>query len=101
MSPTRQDLGQPAAIGRWLLAVVLSLHSASEGMAATVPVTTTADESDGSCLDGDCSLRDAIATAAAGDNVVLPAGTYTLTFGSQLLVDKNLTISGAGAESTI
>jgi Domain of unknown function (DUF5050)/Thrombospondin type 3 repeat len=57
-------------------------------------VTTTADSGPG-------SLRDTIASASPGDTIdfSLPANsTITLTSG-ELLVDKNLTISGPGANT--
>ncbi len=63
-------------------------------LAATITVTTAVDESDGSCLDGDCSLRDALATAVSGDTILIPSGDYVLTLG-QLLVDRDLTLDGA------
>ena len=66
---------------------------------ATLTVTKLEDTNDGFC-DLDCSLREAIDAAAPGDLVVLPAGTYTLTFGSQLTIDKDLTLMGAGADVT-
>lgn len=62
--------------------------------AAIIGVTTTVDEGDGSCTDGDCSLRDALATAVAGDSISIPSGTYVLTLG-ELVVDRNLTLDGA------
>ena len=68
--------------------------------AADVPVTTSTDEADLSCTDGDCSLRDALGTAAPGDRVVVPAGTYTLTEGTELLVTKSLTIAGDSSLTT-
>jgi uncharacterized repeat protein (TIGR01451 family)/CSLREA domain-containing protein len=67
--------------------------------ADTITVDTLTDESDGSCVVGDCSLRDAIAVAQAGDTIVFSVtGTITLTLG-ELTVDKNLTITGPGASS--
>ena len=47
--------------------------------AATVTVDVTTDTYDGSCADGDCSLRDGIATAGSGGTVLLPPGFYPLT----------------------
>lgn len=82
----------------FLFAVILLLASAVQ--AATITVTTTVDESDNSCVDGDCSLRDAVATASPGDVVAVPAGTYGLTLGN-IIVFNDLTIQGAGARVTI
>jgi CSLREA domain-containing protein len=67
--------------------------------AATVVVNTNADLNTGSCS-STCSLRDAVATANDGDTVQVPAGHYVLTLG-EIAFNKNLTIAGAGARSTI
>ena len=64
-------------------------------------VTKTGDTNDGSCDIADCSLREAIASGDSGDIIVIPAGTYTLTFGSELTIDTSLTLSGHGADTTI
>jgi CSLREA domain-containing protein len=63
-------------------------------------ITTTTDSDDGAC-DSHCSLREAIAAAGSGDTIGIPAGTYTLTVGSELNIDKNLTLIGADQASTI
>ena len=77
--------------------------------AATITVDTTDDELNS---DGDCSLREAIRAANTDsvvdncteglglDTVMVPAGTFTLT-GGELTVSDNLTLAGAGADSTI
>ncbi len=80
-------------------------------MAANFTVDSTTDASDanagdGMCDDGsgNCTLRAAIeeANALAGaDNIDLPAGTYTLTTSAQLTVSSDITIRGAGQNTTI
>ncbi len=99
--------------------VVLHLHEVPVAHAATITVTTAADELNN---DGDCSLREAIQAAntdtavdacpaGSGDDIItLPAGTYTLTLSGvgedgnttgDLDITDNLTINGAGAASTV
>ena len=72
--------------------LALAVFSAVPAFAATITVTNQADSGPG-------SLRDAIAAAAPGDTInfslTLPA-TIMLTSG-ELLISKNLTISGPGA----
>ena len=69
-------------------------------LSADLTVTKTQD-TDGVCTPSDCSLREAIKAARAGFTIEVPEGTYTLTLGFQLNVNKDLKIKGAGAESTI
>ncbi|GAB4273120.1 MAG: hypothetical protein Kow0080_20360 [Candidatus Promineifilaceae bacterium] len=68
--------------------------------AATITVNTAVDENDGSCVDGDCSLRDAVATAVAGDTIEIPAGSYTLTLG-QITLSQNIALTGVGGTPEI
>ena len=78
---------------------VLALLVAVSADAATITVTSTADAG-GGCPGASCTLRQAIAIAASGDtiNFSLPANSaITLTSG-ELLINKNLTISGPGAD---
>ena len=67
----------------------------------TSPITvdTTADGDDGECVD-DCTLREAVATAAAGDVIAVPAGSYDVSLGA-IAIDRNLTIVGEGAQHTV
>ncbi len=59
-------------------------------------VTKLGDTNDGAC-DTDCSLREAIAAATAGDEIRFGVtGTITLTVGT-LQINKNLAITGPGA----
>ena len=71
----------------------------------TITVDTLFDELDGSIVDGDISLRDAIAEADAGETIDFApsltsggAATIYLSDLNQLVVDKDLTIVGPGAE---
>jgi len=84
-----------------MLAVAgLSLHLTPIAYAATVTVNTTTDENDGSCGDGDCSLRDAITVANPDDTIDFGVtGIITLTLGTELLINKSLTILGPGADT--
>lgn len=61
-----------------LVAAMLLPVSAS-GAAGSVTVDTTVDSFDGSCADGDCTLRDALAAVADGGTVEVPPGSYALS----------------------
>jgi CSLREA domain-containing protein len=82
------------------VAAMCALAAADLVEAAVITVTTIDDTNDGVC-DEHCSLREAIAAATDGDTIGIPAGTYTLTLGDELLVDKDLALSGAAADQTI
>ena len=57
-------------------------------------VTKTGDTNDGFCGILDCSLREALAAAEAGDTIAFwVTGTIVLT-GGHLLIDKDLTTEG-------
>ena len=90
------------------LSLLLSLTAFGRALASDLVVSTTVDELDGSCTDGDCSFRDAISVSQSGDRILVPIGNFTLTAdcGSgqlcgQLTIDRTLTILGAGAAVTI
>ena len=74
------------------------ISTALAAPAATWTVNTLIDEAD-ACNVGDCSLREAINEAAAGDTIVFSvAGTIVLDpFEGDLLIDKDLTIDGGDA----
>jgi CSLREA domain-containing protein len=92
----------------WLLGDGLPIVHAVD---FTVDVTN--DENDGSCLPGDCSLREAIIAANGNDQadtITLGNGTYTLTLTGagedaaatgDLDVTETLSITGAGPDATI
>ena len=67
---------------------------------ATITVTKTAD-TDGTCTPTDCSLREAIKAADPGGGVSVPEGVYTLTMGTELTIDKSLSLIGDGPDLTI
>jgi uncharacterized repeat protein (TIGR01451 family) len=105
-----------------ILAIAVAISASPIGAAQTFSVTTTsdtvdADLDDPACLDaaGECSLRAAVMQAnktPGADTITVPAGTYALTLPSpdpagpnatvgDLDITDDLTISGAGPDSTI
>src|SRR4051812_28688210 len=85
-----------------LVALVLAfmLALAGSAQAAVIHVTRSDDPATGSCAQSDCSLRQAIAAAAAGDTIQLDAGGYELTQGSSLAITRDVTITGHGRDNT-
>ncbi len=77
---------------------LLSPNSPLRTEVATTPVVNSlADDGDGTCTDTKCTLRDAIAFANPGATITFSVtGTIVLAHG-ELLIDKDLTIDGAGA----
>jgi CSLREA domain-containing protein len=68
----------------------------STAQAAIITVNTSVDEQDGSCSDGDCSLRDAIQLANPDDTINFSVtDVISLTLG-ELVINKNLTLQGPG-----
>src|SRR5215213_4942928 len=105
------------APGLCALVALLVVELPTVAHAATITVTTSADELTNN---GQCSLREAIRNANAdsavqpdciagsgADTITLPAGTYRLTIGGtgnnagDLDLTASVTISGAGPERTI
>jgi len=74
---------------------VLRFESLEDRRLLAITVNTLVDEADGSIVDGDVSLRDALAAAHAGETIdfdaSLDGGTILLTMG-ELVVTKSLTI---------
>jgi CSLREA domain-containing protein len=89
---------------KWLLALGAGALALLAGTAnaATHTVNTAVDEQDGSCSDGDCSLRDAVALAVDGDTISFHSSLdgVDVLLGSQITLDKDLTIIGSGMDST-
>ncbi len=82
-----------------LLLLSLFLGDLTYVHAATILVNTLADEADGSCADGDCSLRDAVSLAASGETIQFSVtGTIVLTQG-QIIVRKSLSLLGPGPDA--
>lgn len=70
---------------------------------STLTVTKTDDTNDGVC-DADCSLREAVAAAAPGDEIVFASPLFdtaqTVDLNGQIVIDKAVTIAGRGSELT-
>lgn len=89
-----------AGLAGLALAAALTMPAAAVEAApsGTLIVDTLLDENDGSCGDGDCSLRDAIATAASGDTVTFAvSGTINISALGELSISQDLTIDGGQA----
>jgi CSLREA domain-containing protein len=71
--------------------------SVAQGVGGVWTVNTLADPGAGGCDDTECTLREAIAAATSGDQIGFAGlqGRILLTSG-ELLIDKNLSIDGAG-----
>jgi len=81
-----------------LFALAAGLCLSHPAGAALVTVTTLTDENDG-CGVGDCSLRDALAAANAGDTIDFAvSGTITLTVGP-LVPASDVVVTGPGVAS--
>ena len=85
-------------LGLSLAGLLLILVLPPVSWAATLTVTSPADAG-GTCPGANCTLRQAIATAAPNDtiNFSLPANSTIALTSAELLINKNLTISGPGA----
>jgi hypothetical protein len=80
-----------------LAAFILSPFLEVSAQAATLTVNSAADAG-GTCPGATCTLRQAIATAVSGDTIDFAAGLSVITLTSaELLINKNLTLNGPGA----
>jgi hypothetical protein len=76
----------------------LGFEQLEERRLLSITVNTLVDEADGSIVDGDISLRDAIVLASPGETVDFSVtGTINLSSLGQLTINKSLTIDGPGA----
>lgn len=96
---TGADRSRLLAAATTVALLIVALFAAS-AQAATITVTNTGDGV-GKCPSAtECTLRAAVEFAKAGDTISLGATTYTLS-GSPIEIEKDITIAGAGAGSTI
>jgi hypothetical protein len=88
--------------GRLLILVTSAvLFRTATAHAATLTVNSGADAG-GTCPGATCTLRQAILVAASGDTINFAAGIATIDLtSSELGIDKNLTITGPGANLLI
>ena len=79
--------------GVFAIGIIYSV--ACDSASTTIPADT-AQQAD--CPE--CRLRERVESAQLGDTINIAAGTYTMT-GRELVIDRDLTLVGAGAEVTI
>jgi hypothetical protein len=79
-----------------LCTLVVILLGAARAEAQTFTVSNSNDSGAG-------SLRDAVVAAGDGDSVVIPASVTApiVLTGGQIVIDKSITITGAGASVTV
>lgn len=73
--------------------ILLVWNTGDVAHGATITVTKFAD-TEGTCTPTDCSLREALASATAGDGIDVGFGVYTLTLGKALKITTSLTMTG-------
>lgn len=86
----------------FLVPTLLSiLGRAQTAHAITFDVNIFFDENNGACDPAGCSIREAISAAGNGDDISIPAGTYTLSAtNGALAVTETLTFNGNSATDT-
>ena len=101
LSTDQRGAGFPRLLGAHVDIGAFEAQATDPPQVSPFTVTKTGDSSDGLCGVSDCSLREAIASGDSGDAIVIPTGVYTLSLGTELLVDQNLALTGAGSGDTI
>jgi hypothetical protein len=68
-----------------------------------LPVNSSNDPGDGTCDASECTLREAVAVAASGDTITFDSSLAggTIVLGSQITLDKDLTIDGSSLTSHV
>ena len=82
------------------LALLLSLVIAASAQASTTYYASPAGSGDCSS-NSPCSLATAISSAGGGDTVELEGGTYTLGLGDGILLNDDITLTGAPGVSAV
>ena len=82
-------------LGIFAIAMVFAVACDSD----STPVPSLTEAGQTSDCPG-CILRERVASAQPGDTINIAAGVYTMT-GGELVIDKDLTLVGAGAEKTV
>jgi len=80
----------------FLVAALFIAHPLQSVSAATQTVNTLDDTDDGICDATHCSLREAIHYATAGDTIDFSVTGTLMLSGTELSIDKSLTIAGPG-----
>ena len=97
----QRGVGFSRRVGDGIDIGAFELQDTTTEVPSTIVVSNLEDENDGDFGEADLALREAIAIAESGDIITfasdLSGGTISLSLG-ELLIDKNLTIQGLGAE---
>jgi CSLREA domain-containing protein len=81
-----------------LIAALLSAQPFRSASAGTLTVNALDDTIDGSCDTTHCSLREAILYATSGDTIDFSVTGTIMLNGTQLTIDKSLTLTGPGED---
>lgn len=97
--PARQDYRGILIKSSIAVCFLFASLLAASADATTLTVNSTGDDGTGTCTLSKCTLRDAVLSTATADtiNFSLPANSAITLTNGELLINKNLTISGPGA----